>query len=63
MRTPDALGRTPQHEDAHSNRTRILATARQKLRDDPDASLDNIARAAGASPGAPSTDTSPADMR
>lgn len=29
------------------NRARILAAARQGLRDDPDASLDSIARAAG----------------
>jgi AcrR family transcriptional regulator len=36
-----------QRVDAHANRTRILAAARQGLRDDPDASLDSIARAAG----------------
>ncbi|MFF8192965.1 TetR/AcrR family transcriptional regulator [Streptomyces bobili] len=47
MQTTEALGRTPQRKDAHSNHRRILATARQKLRDDPDASLDSIAQAAG----------------
>ncbi|MFF4037163.1 TetR/AcrR family transcriptional regulator [Streptomyces sp. NPDC001816] len=47
MQTPDALGHTPQRKDAHSNHRRILATARQKLRDDPDASLDSIAQTAG----------------
>ncbi|MFJ3303816.1 TetR/AcrR family transcriptional regulator [Streptomyces sp. NPDC086549] len=47
MQTTDALGRTPQRRDAHSNRRRILAAARQKLREDPDASLDSIAQAAG----------------
>ncbi|WP_199829811.1 TetR/AcrR family transcriptional regulator [Streptomyces sp. MMG1121] len=53
MQMPDALGRTAQHSDARqrrdarSNRTRILATARQMLRDNPDASLDSIALAAG----------------
>ncbi|MFJ8098067.1 TetR/AcrR family transcriptional regulator [Streptomyces griseofuscus] len=47
MQTPDTLARTPQHRDAHSNRSRILTTARQKLRDDPDASLGSIAQAAG----------------
>lgn len=47
MQTTDALGRTPQRRDAHSNRRRILAAARQKLWEDPDASLDSIARAAG----------------
>ncbi|MFJ9712680.1 TetR/AcrR family transcriptional regulator [Streptomyces sp. NPDC101234] len=47
MQTTDALGRAPQRRDAHSNRRRILATARQKLREDPDASLDSIAQAAG----------------
>ncbi|MFE5371268.1 TetR/AcrR family transcriptional regulator [Streptomyces mirabilis] len=47
MRLADALGRTPQRSSARSNRTRILATARQKLRDNPDASLDSIAQAAG----------------
>lgn len=45
MQTTDALGRTPQRKDAHSHRRRILATARQKLRDDPYASLDGIAQA------------------
>ncbi|MER5446975.1 TetR/AcrR family transcriptional regulator [Streptomyces sp. NPDC002766] len=49
----DTLGPTTQRSDtrqrgdARSNRRRILATARQKLRDDPDASLDSIAVAAG----------------
>ncbi|WP_406482076.1 TetR/AcrR family transcriptional regulator [Streptomyces sp. NBC_01615] len=47
MQMTDVLGRTPQRSDARSNRTRILATARQKLGDDPDASLDSIAQAAG----------------
>ncbi|MFF7601579.1 TetR/AcrR family transcriptional regulator [Streptomyces mirabilis] len=47
MQMADALGRTPQRSRASSNRTRILATARQKLRDNPDASLDSIAQAAG----------------
>jgi AcrR family transcriptional regulator len=36
-----------QRIDAHTNRTRILAAARQGLRDDPNASLDSIAHAAG----------------
>ncbi|WNO76872.1 TetR/AcrR family transcriptional regulator [Streptomyces sp. AM8-1-1] len=43
----DVLGRTPQRHDARSNRTRILATARQELGDNPDASLETIAQAAG----------------
>ncbi|MQY38743.1 hypothetical protein SRB17_67560 [Streptomyces sp. RB17] len=47
MQPTKAPGRTPQRSDARSNRQRILATARQKLRDDPDASLDSIALAAG----------------
>ncbi|MFB7336009.1 TetR/AcrR family transcriptional regulator [Streptomyces adustus] len=47
MQMVDALGRTSQRSIARSNRTRILATARQKLRDNPDASLDSIAQAAG----------------
>ncbi|MFG1666825.1 TetR/AcrR family transcriptional regulator [Streptomyces sp. Y7] len=47
MQTTDTPGRTPQRKDAHSNRRRILATARHKLRDDPDASLDSIAEGAG----------------
>lgn len=47
MQTTDTVGRTPQRRDAHSNRRRILAAARRKLRDDPDASLDSIAQAAG----------------
>ncbi|MET8136507.1 MULTISPECIES: TetR family transcriptional regulator [unclassified Streptomyces] len=47
MQTTDTLGRTPQRRDARSNRRRILAIARQKLRDDPDASLDSVALAAG----------------
>ncbi|MFC3574415.1 hypothetical protein ACFOZ0_14250 [Streptomyces yaanensis] len=42
MQTTDTPGRTVQRRDAHSNRTRILATARRKLREDPDASLDSI---------------------
>ncbi|MBW8795427.1 MAG: TetR family transcriptional regulator [Streptomyces sp.] len=47
MQTTDPLGRTPQRRDARSNRRRILAAARQRLREDPDASLDSIAEAAG----------------
>ncbi|MGW1051774.1 TetR/AcrR family transcriptional regulator [Streptomyces sp. NPDC002521] len=47
MQTTDTPGRTVQRKDAHSNRRRILATARQELRDDPDASLDSISQAAG----------------
>ncbi|MFI9804588.1 helix-turn-helix domain-containing protein [Streptomyces sp. NPDC052301] len=47
MQTTRPLGRTPQRGDAHSHRGRILATARRTLRDDPEASLDSIARAAG----------------
>ncbi|MEU6096247.1 TetR/AcrR family transcriptional regulator [Streptomyces sp. NPDC047079] len=47
MQTTDAPGRAPQRSDARANRQRILATARRKLRDDPDASLDSIAVAAG----------------
>jgi AcrR family transcriptional regulator len=45
--TTGALGGTWQRGDARSNRARLLASARQKLRYDPDASLDSIARAAG----------------
>ncbi|WP_369275643.1 TetR/AcrR family transcriptional regulator [Streptomyces sp. R11] len=41
------LDRFPQRSNARSNRTRILATARQQLLDHPDASLDSIAQAAG----------------
>jgi AcrR family transcriptional regulator len=47
MHTTDAPRRTPQRSDARSYRSRILAVARRKLRDDPDASLDSIAQAAG----------------
>ncbi|GAA3127515.1 hypothetical protein GCM10010521_12460 [Streptomyces rameus] len=47
MQTTDPPGRTAQRRDTRSNRQRILAAARQKLRDDPDASLDSIAQAAG----------------
>ncbi|WP_028804929.1 TetR/AcrR family transcriptional regulator [Streptomyces sp. 142MFCol3.1] len=47
MQTTDTPGRTPQRRDAHSNHRRILAAARRKLRDDPDASLDSISEAAG----------------
>ncbi|MGW4562390.1 TetR/AcrR family transcriptional regulator [Streptomyces sp. NPDC004561] len=47
MQATDTPGRTWQRKDAHSNRRRILATARQKLREDPDASLDSISQAAG----------------
>ncbi|WP_234357695.1 TetR/AcrR family transcriptional regulator, partial [Streptomyces puniciscabiei] len=45
--TTDTPGRTSRRKDAHSNRRRILATARKKLREDPDASLDSISQAAG----------------
>ncbi|WP_405719754.1 TetR/AcrR family transcriptional regulator [Streptomyces sp. NBC_01537] len=38
---------TPQRSHARSNRARILACARQEFARDPDASLDDIARAAG----------------
>jgi AcrR family transcriptional regulator len=47
MQTTDPPGRAPRRSDARSNRRRILAAARQKLRDDPDASLDSIALTAG----------------
>ncbi|MEV6054696.1 TetR/AcrR family transcriptional regulator [Streptomyces sp. NPDC052107] len=47
MQTIDTPGGTPQRRDAHGNRRRILAAARQKLRDDPNASLDGIAQTAG----------------
>ncbi|MEU3856459.1 TetR/AcrR family transcriptional regulator [Streptomyces sp. NPDC028722] len=47
MQLTGTLGGTPQRSDARSTRARILTTARQRLRDDPDASLDSIARAAG----------------
>ncbi|MFF7979697.1 TetR/AcrR family transcriptional regulator [Streptomyces sp. NPDC007901] len=47
MQTTDRPRRTPQRRDAHSNHRRILATARQQLRDDPDTSLGSIAKAAG----------------
>ncbi|MGW7408426.1 TetR/AcrR family transcriptional regulator [Streptomyces sp. NPDC054833] len=47
MQTTDPLSRNPPRRDAHSNRRRILAAARRKLREDPDASLDSIAQAAG----------------
>ncbi|MGW2034210.1 TetR/AcrR family transcriptional regulator [Streptomyces sp. NPDC001811] len=47
MHTTDPPGGTPQRNDARTNRRRILAAARRKLRDDPDASLDSIAQAAG----------------
>ncbi|MGW5430865.1 TetR/AcrR family transcriptional regulator [Streptomyces sp. NPDC004059] len=47
MQTTDTPGRTVQRKDAHSNRRRILAAARRKLREDPDASLDSISQAAG----------------
>jgi AcrR family transcriptional regulator len=39
--------RPPQRSHARSNHARILATAREELSRDPDASLDEIARAAG----------------
>ncbi|MFF3904478.1 TetR/AcrR family transcriptional regulator [Streptomyces sp. NPDC001848] len=47
MQTTDTPGRAPQRSDARANRQRILATARRKLREDPDASLDSISQAAG----------------
>ncbi|GGW09200.1 hypothetical protein GCM10018980_23170 [Streptomyces capoamus] len=47
MQTTETPGRTLPRKDAHSNRRRILAAARRKLREDPDASLDSISRAAG----------------
>ncbi|MET8767919.1 TetR/AcrR family transcriptional regulator [Streptomyces sp. NPDC004658] len=47
MQTTDTPGRASRRKDAHSNRRRILATARRTLREDPDASLDSIAQAAG----------------
>ncbi|MGW5653273.1 TetR/AcrR family transcriptional regulator [Streptomyces humi] len=47
MQTTDTLARIPRERDAPSRRGRILTAARQKLRDDPDASLDSIAQAAG----------------
>jgi AcrR family transcriptional regulator len=39
--------RPPQRSHARSNHARILAAAREELSRDPDASLDEIARAAG----------------
>ncbi|MER5795200.1 TetR/AcrR family transcriptional regulator [Streptomyces sp. NPDC001980] len=47
MQRTDIPGRPPQRSNARSNHRRILATARRTLRDDPDASLDSIAVAAG----------------
>ncbi|MEU9314192.1 TetR/AcrR family transcriptional regulator [Streptomyces sp. NPDC048256] len=47
MQRTDTLGRPPQHRVARLNRRRLLTAARQKLRDNPDASLDSIALAAG----------------
>jgi AcrR family transcriptional regulator len=47
MRMAYAPNCTPQGRDARSNRTRILASARQKLRGNPDASLASIAQGAG----------------
>ncbi|MFI1769933.1 TetR/AcrR family transcriptional regulator [Streptomyces sp. NPDC020800] len=47
MQTTATPGSTPRRRDAHWNRRRILAAARQRLADDPDVSLDNIARTAG----------------
>jgi len=47
MQMADPPGRTPQRSNARSNRARILAAAREELRDNPDASLDSIAQAAG----------------
>ena len=45
--TANAPAKQPLRSHARSNRARILATAREELSRDPDASLDEIARAAG----------------
>ncbi|MGW7540427.1 TetR/AcrR family transcriptional regulator [Streptomyces sp. NPDC054770] len=47
MQTNDTPGSTPRRSNAQRNRRRILAAARQRLRDDPDVSLDSIARTSG----------------
>ncbi|MFG3289086.1 TetR/AcrR family transcriptional regulator [Streptomyces sp. NPDC048179] len=47
MRMTDPPGRVPQRSHARSNRAHILEAARQALRDNPDATLDSIAQAAG----------------
>jgi len=41
------VGRVPQRRNARSNRARILATARQELGQNPDVTLEEIARASG----------------
>ncbi len=46
-RTPEAPPAQPRRSHARSNRVRLLAAAREELGRDPDASLDEIARAAG----------------
>jgi AcrR family transcriptional regulator len=46
-RTPEAPPGQPRRSQARSNRVRLLAAAREELGRDPDASLDEIARAAG----------------
>jgi AcrR family transcriptional regulator len=45
--TASTPARLPQRSHARSNRARILAVAREEFSRDPDASLDEIARAAG----------------
>ncbi|MET9089906.1 hypothetical protein ABZX77_50030 [Streptomyces sp. NPDC004237] len=62
MRTTDRPRRTPERRDARSDHRRILAIARQQLRDAPDTSLGSIAEAAGVARRT-STDTSPAGRR
>ncbi|MCI3270680.1 TetR/AcrR family transcriptional regulator [Streptomyces cylindrosporus] len=47
MQLTDPPSHTPRRSIARSNRARILATAREELRDNPDATLDHIAQAAG----------------
>ncbi|WP_416980548.1 TetR family transcriptional regulator [Streptomyces sp. T028] len=41
------VGRVPQRRNARVNRARILATARQELRRNPDITLEELARASG----------------
>lgn len=41
------VGRVPQRRNARSNRARILATARQELGQNPDITLEELARASG----------------
>ena len=47
MMTAGSPARLPRRSHARSNHARILAAAREELSRDPDASLDEIARAAG----------------